>query len=361
MASAIDSRRPGSDLAALADASRFHDPIVLPEGDRGWLIDALRGMVLIRAAEERIGDMVSAGKVRCPCHLAIGQEAPPVALSRHLRATDRVFGAHRSHAHYLALGGSVRKLMAEVLGKETGASRGMGGSMHLRAPEFGLVGTVPIVGATIPIAVGAGLAAKMDGKGDVAVTYFGDGATEEGVFHESMNLAASQRLPVIFVCENNLFSSHLHITLRQPRTAVSRYAEAHDVPAYLVDGNDLVALEKASREAVALARSGGGPAFIEAVTYRWRGHVGPREDEDVGVSRKDDLGQWKRRDPVGRLATAMETAGLLSRGQLSAIEEEARAEVSAAWAQAERDPFPPSGALMDRVWGTASRSNKKSD
>lgn len=361
MASATDARLSTSDLHALADAGRFHEPLVLPAEDRGWLKDALRRMVLIRVAEERIGDMVAAGKVRCPCHLAIGQEAPPVALSRHLRPTDRVFGAHRSHAHYLALGGSVRKLMAEVLGKETGASRGMGGSMHLRSPEHGLVGTVPIVGATIPIAVGAGLAAKMDGTGDVAVTYFGDGATEEGVFHESMNLAASQRLPVIFVCENNLFSSHLHISLRQPRTAVRRYADAHDVPAHLVDGNDVVALERVSREAVEFARAGNGPSFIEAVTYRWRGHVGPREDEDVGVSRKDDLGQWKRRDPVGRLASAMVSAGLLGADELKAIESEARADVAAAWDQAERDPFPPSSALTDRVWSSAPRASKRSE
>ncbi|HWO88534.1 MAG TPA: thiamine pyrophosphate-dependent dehydrogenase E1 component subunit alpha [Gemmatimonadales bacterium] len=342
---------PRRELGDLAGADQRHEPLVLPDGDRAWLIEALRRMVLIRAVEERIGDEVAAGKVRCPCHLAIGQEAVPVGVARSLRPTDRVFGAHRSHAHYLAGGGSVRKLMAEILGKDTGASRGMGGSMHLTDPEHGLLGTVPIVGATIPIAVGAGLAAKLDGRGDIAVSYFGDGATEEGVFHESLNLAATMRLPVLFVCENNLFSSHLHISLRQPSDSVARYADAHRVPAALVDGNDVVAVARVAAQAIETMRAGGGPAFIEAVTYRWRGHVGPREDEDVGVRRKDDLNLWKGRDPVRRLFEALRSEGAVGSDALRAFEEEARAEAAAAWAQAELDPFPPPEALLDRVYG----------
>jgi pyruvate dehydrogenase E1 component alpha subunit len=194
--------------------------------------------------------------------------------------------------------------MAEVQGKQTGASRGMGGSMHLIDRERGLYGTVPIVGGTIPIAVGAALAAKKDGKGAVAVSFFGDGATEEGVFHESVNLAAVLGLPVLFLCENNLFSSHLHIDARQPSDSVARFAEANRVPWQLVDGNDIVGCTNAVAEAVEPMRSGGGPRFIEAVTYRWRGHVGPREDEDVGVRRGEDLPLWKKRDPIRRLADA---------------------------------------------------------
>ena len=286
-----------ADLGSLADIESCHDALVLG-ADRSWLLDALRSMVSIRAAEEKIGAMVAEGRVRCPCHLAIGQEAAAVGVATQLKSTDRVFGAHRSHAHYLALGGSLHGLMAEVQGKETGVSRGMGGSMHLIDIEHGLYGTVPIVGATIPIAVGAGLAAKMDGKGAVAVSFFGDGATEEGVFHESMNLAASLQAPVLFVCENNFFSSHLHIRLRQPRWSVCRYAEAHGVPWDRVDGNDVVEIARVTAEAVTAMRAGGGPRFLELVTYRWRGHVGPREDEDVGVQRKDDLVKWKQRDPV---------------------------------------------------------------
>jgi pyruvate dehydrogenase E1 component alpha subunit len=289
--------------------------------------------------------------VRCPCHLAIGQEAVPVGVSRELRATDRIFGAHRSHGHFLAAGGPLRRLFAEVLGRDNGASRGMGGSMHLADRERGLIGTVPIVAATIPIACGAALAAKMDGKGDVAVSYFGDGATEEGVFHESLNMAATMGLPVLFVCENNLFSSHLHISLRQPLDSVARFAEANAIPVYRIDGNDVVAVARAAAEALADIRAGAGPAFIEAVTYRWRGHVGPREDEDVGVQRKDDLAVWKRRDPIARLHRAMVEAGDVSADALEMIQAECRAEVAATWSQAEADPFPPHDALLSRVYG----------
>ncbi len=347
-----DVRRPTelTQLGDLADATQFHDALTLPPGDNGWLLDALRRMILIRAAEELIGDMVAEGKIRCPCHLAIGQEAPAVAVAREIRRGDRLFGAHRSHAHYLALGGSLRGLMAEVLGKATGASRGMGGSMHLLDLEHGLYGTVPIVGATIPIAVGAGLAAKMDGAGGMAVSYFGDGATEEGVFHESLNLAAILRLPVFFVCENNLFSSHLHIQLRQPADSVVRYAEAHRIPWERVDGNDVVATARAVETAVMAIRSGQGPRFLEAVTYRWRGHVGPREDDDVGVKRKEDLAKWKGRDPIRRLADALLDAGALSEAELEASWAQARGAVEKAWEGALEDPFPPAEDLLNCVY-----------
>ncbi len=343
-----------ADLGTLADSRQHHAPLELPKQNRSWLPGALRRMVLIRTAEDHIGQMVTAGKIRCPCHLAIGQEAVAVGVSKSLRPTDRIFGAHRSHSHYLALGGSLRALMAEVLGKDTGASRGMGGSMHLIDLEHGLRGTVPIVGSTIPIATGAALAAKMDGKGDIAVSYFGDGATEEGVFHESMNLAATLRLPVLFVCENNLFSSHLHISLRQPRDSVARYATAHDIPAVRVDGNDVVAVASAADEAIERMRREPGPFFIEAVTYRWRGHVGPRDDEDVGVRRKDDLVVWRKRDPVQRLYEALREAGDADSASLELIEREVLAEVAFAWAQAEQDPFPPPESLLSRVYGRPS-------
>ena len=345
-------------LGFLADPDRLHAPLDLPRGDRAWLHDPLRRMLLIRAAEEFIGEMVAEGRIRCPCHLAIGQEAAAVGVALQLRATDRIFGAHRSHAHYLALGGSLHGLMAEVQGKDTGASRGMGGSMHLIDRAHGLLGTVPIVGATIPIAVGAGLAALKDGRGDVAVCFFGDGATEEGGFHESMNLAAAMRIPVLFACENNFFSSHLHIGLRQPADGLSRYAEAHRVAWARVDGNDLVAVADAAAEAVSAMRSGGVPRFLELVTYRWRGHVGPREDEDVGVKRKDDLGRWKGRDPIRRLADALTAAGELDPRAWADTRRQVRAEVEAAWEQASRDSYPPAEALLDYVYTKSAGSGR---
>jgi pyruvate dehydrogenase E1 component alpha subunit len=346
--------KPEPSLGPLADPDCYHGALELPGEGSEWLTDALGGMMLIRAAEEKIGDMVGEGRVRCPCHLAIGQEAPAVGVARHVRPGDRLFGAHRSHAHYLALGGALRALMAEVQGKATGASGGMGGSMHLVDVQNGLFGTVPIVGATIPLAVGAGLAAKLDGRGAAAVSFFGDGATEEGVFHESMNLAAAHRLPVLFACENNLFSSHLHINLRQPSDSVARYAEAHRVPRAVVDGNDVVAMAAAVEEAMAGIRNGEGPRFIEAVTYRWRGHVGPREDEDVGVKRKKDLAEWKMRDPIRRLADALLDRGDLDEARLEGMWAAARTEVQAAWDAALDDPFPPAEDLLGHVYKRSS-------
>jgi pyruvate dehydrogenase E1 component alpha subunit len=354
----VDSliHRNAASLGTLADAEHYHDPIAIDSDDTEALLAGLQRMILIRVVEEKIGDMVGQGVVKCPCHLAIGQEAPAVGVASYVRKGDRVFGAHRSHSHFLALGGSPHGLLAEVQGKDTGVSRGMGGSMHLIDIPNGLYGTVPIVGATIPIAVGAGLAAKMDGNGDMAVSFFGDGATEEGVFHESMNLAAVMKIPVLFVCENNFFSSHLHIALRQPDGSVCRYAEAHRIPWARADGNDLAAIRAVTREAVEAIRAGEGPRFLELVTYRWRGHVGHREDEDVGVKRKDDLAAWKLRDPISRLAVALESIGAIKRQDLKRFWTEAHVIVDEAWASATHDGYPPAKALLSRVYsGTMSQ------
>jgi len=328
-------------LGALGDPANCHEPIDVGGASPEAVRAMLERMMLIRAAEERIGDAAGSGEVKCPCHLAIGQEAAAVGVAAHICDGDRVFGAHRSHGHFLALGASLESLFAEILGKDNGCSRGMGGSMHLRDVAYNFWGSVPIVAATIPIAVGAGLAAQMDGGNSIAVSFFGDGATEEGVFHESMNLAAVKKLPVVFVCENNLFSSHLHVSLRQPADSTCRYAEAHCLPWRRVDGNDVVAVASVMAEAAAHARMGEGPFYIEAVTYRWRGHVGPREDIDVGVQRKNDLSIWKKRDPIARLATTL---------NLELDWQMVRNQVESAWAQAKAAEPPSADTLLSRVF-----------
>ncbi len=343
-------------LGALADPGQCHAALDLTDTNPAQLISWLSKLIEIRCAEEKIGDEFGKGVIKCPCHLVIGQEAPAVAVAAHIRKGDRVFGAHRSHAHFLALGGTLHHLLAEVLGKDTGCSKGMGGSMHLLDRANNFFGSVPIVGATIPIATGAALAAKMDGAGGVAVSYLGDGATEEGVFHESLNFASVSKLPVIYVVENNLFSSHLHISLRQPFDSICRYAAAHGVAWQRVDGNDTVAMARAAGSAIAAARSGGGPQLIEAVTYRWRGHVGHREDNDVGVQRKEGHAEWKKRDPIGRLADALIAASHLTENQLQKIWAEYRTAVENTWAQAVADPYPPASALLDRVYSQESRT-----
>jgi acetoin:2,6-dichlorophenolindophenol oxidoreductase subunit alpha len=340
-----------SELGALADPAACSGPLDTGGADPAKLAGYLRDMLTIRLAEEAIGALVEEGVANTPCHLAIGQEAVAVGVSAATRRGDRVFGGHRSHAHLLALGGDLGGLFAEILGKAGGLSRGMGGSMHLHAPDVGFQGCVPLVGATIPIAVGAGLALKLDGGDGLAVSYFGDGAAEEGVFHESLNLAASQRLPVLFVCENNLYSSHLDILLRQPSDRIARFADAHRIRAATVDGNDVLAVAAAAQSLAGAAREGSGPGFLEAVTYRHRGHVGPKDDVDVGVRRTmDELSLWKRRDPIVRLAAGMKAAGLVDDDRLAALRDGLLARVAAARRHAEAAAYPAAEALLRPVF-----------
>jgi len=344
----------------LEDPNRYHEPLDVSGRDSSVLLQQLHLMLTIRRAEEIIGEMVTAGVVKCPAHLGIGQEAVAVGVSRWLRSTDRIFGAHRSHSHFLALGAPVTQLFAEILGRVTGASRGMGGSMHIYSREHGFQGSVPIVAASVPIATGAGLAAKMDGNGDVAVSYFGDGAMEEGAVHESLNLASTMQLPVIFVCENNFFASHMHIDIRQPANSIARFAKAHNIPSYVVDGNNVLTVNDAAQEAVCRGREGGGPSFIEAVTYRWRGHVGPREDLDVGVKRSDDIGLWKKRDPIARLVNGLLRSGSLSPQVYEEIQDRVETEIHEAWRMAKSAPFPDASSLLDWVYAPLSGSHSHS-
>lgn len=337
-------------LGDLARPERHQGPVDITGVAPAALTHYLRQMLLIRLAEERIGDMITAGKIVCPAHLGIGQEAVAVGISAHLRVTDRIFGAHRSHSHYFALGGGAHEIFAEVLGKVTGCSKGMGGSMHLHDGKRGLFGTVPIVAGTVPLAVGAALAARMDGKGDVAVAYFGDGAVEEGVIHESLNLASVFKLPVLFVIENNLFSSHLHVSLRQPSDRMARFGEANCMRSETIDGNDIIRVAQVAGSMIQQARDGQGPALLEAVTYRWRGHVGPREDVDVGVNRQVDLAAWKGCDPVKRLFKAMEAKGLINQSDYNRIVADIENEIEQAWRRAECDPYPHHEALLECVY-----------
>lgn len=342
--------RNSADLGILEDAEQFHGPVDIQGEDMEVLRDMLEEMILIRCAEDKIAEGVASRDIVCPCHLAVGQEAVAVGFARHVKQGDKVFGAHRSHAHFLSLGGDLHQLFAEVQGKETGCSKGMGGSMHLIDIKHQLFGTVPIVAATIPIATGAALASKLDRGSSVAVSFFGDGATEEGAFHESLNFASVMRLPIIYVCENNLFSSHLHISLRQPRNSIARYAEAHAISWDRLDGNDVVALYRSAARAFEAARNGRGPYLIEAVTYRWRGHVGHREDMDVGVKRKENLALWKKRDPIRRLADALVMRFAVTGDQVDDIWRQARARVDALWSTVQSDPMPDPQALLDRVY-----------
>ena len=322
-----------------------------PETLRSMYVAMLR----IREAEERLAEMVSSGEVHCPVHLYIGQEAVAVGVCASLRDDDYIFGNHRSHGHYLAKGGDLKQMVAEILGKESGCSRGRGGSMHLVAPEIGLMGTSAMVGSGIALAVGSAMAFVMKGTEKVAVTFFGDGATEEGVFYESLNLAAVRRFPVIFVCENNLYSSHMHIRDRRPADNITEIVRANCIPAIRVDGNNVLEVYRAAVGAVRDARQGKGPSFIECRTYRWRGHVGPNYDLERGLRSKEELETWVARCPIKSFEGELMSKGLLTENEANTLRAEVVEEVVEAIAWARSSPMPNENELTSYVFKSGQK------
>ena len=340
-------------LEALADPTKFHNSISIDNLDIEVLKQMLKSMLIIRKTEQQLALGRKNGLIGGPVHLGAGQEAIAVGISQSLQDTDRVFGSHRSHSHLLALNPDFYRLFAEVLGKATGFSKGMGGSMHLYDQPSGFYGSVPIVAGTVSLAVGAAMAAKLQGTNDIGVAYIGDGAVEEGVVHESFNLAKIQEAPMLFVIENNLFASHMHISLRQPSDMISRFAVANEIPYKLVDGNDVVAVFNAAKEQIADMRAGKGPRLLELVTYRWYGHVDWRDDVDVGVDRSlDDIENWKARDPIVRLSRAMIKEGIWSEAEELTINEQLDIDIAQAWEQAMGDPYPESDSTLKYVYSS---------
>jgi len=322
-----------------------------PEDATAWLLERWSMMLLIRRAEEAIATMVETGEALCPCHLSIGQEAVAAGVCAALTNSDTIWGGHRSHGHYLAKGGSLEMLFAEVLGRISGCSGGRGRSMHLASREMGILGTVPIVAGTVPLAAGAAFAARMRGGTDIAVAFFGDGAFEEGHVHESLNLAALYRLPVVFVCENNLYSSHLHWSERRVADRLDRAGEVHGVPGRRVDGNDAEAVYSAAAEGVARARRGEGPTLLECRTFRWRGHVGAGWDADVGVERRGELAEWLKLDPIARTAGRLIALGV---HDLEGREHAIMTRVGAALERARADELPGPDRVLQHVWAEAA-------
>ena len=306
-------------------------------------------MTRIRRAEEAIVARYPEQEIRCPTHLSIGQEAVAVGVCQALREQDVVLSGHRCHAHYLAKGGSLRRMFAELYGKATGCCGGKGGSMHLASPETGMLGASAIVAGTVPIAVGAALAAALRGSDDVSVAFFGDAGIEQGVTHESLAFAALRRLPVVFVCENNLYATLTPLSKRQVSADVWPRAVAHGLPGVSVDGNDVLAVYEAAAHAVARARAGDGPTFIEAKTYRWREHVGPNFDVELGYRTQAELDAWMARDPLLRHARILETSGVLTAAERLALDREVEAEVADAVRFAKASPFPEPAALYADV------------
>jgi pyruvate dehydrogenase E1 component alpha subunit len=263
----------------------------------------LRKMLRIRMVEEAIAELYAEQEMRCPVHLSIGQEAVAVGVCAALHADDWVFSGHRNHAHYLARGGSLERMLAELYGKATGCTGGLGGSMHLTDLEAGFVGATPIVGSVVPIAVGAALTAKYQGQGRISVVFFGDAALEAGLVHEALNLAVVHRLPVLFCCENNLYSVYSPMSVRQPpHRTITELAAGHGIRTTAGDGNDVEDVHRIADEACVNIRDGEGPVFIELSTYRWREHCGPNFDNDLAYRSDAEFQEWLAGDPIEVMA-----------------------------------------------------------
>ena len=309
-----------------------------------------KSLYRIRRVEEEIARAYPTDKIKSPVHLSIGQEAVSVGVCEALRPKDVVFGTYRGHAMYLAKGGNMNAMVAELYGKSTGCTKGKGGSMHLIDPDCGVMGTSAVVGTTIANAAGYAYALKCRRSVSIVVSFFGDGATEEGVFAETLNFAVLKRLPILFVCENNGYAIHTPQVRRQGRPDIRARAEAYGMPAERLDGNDVEGLFWGAKEAAAALRAGGGPWFFVVMTYRWQEHVGPGRDFQLGYRSEAESEAWVAADPVRRLAEKLPASDRVE------IESEVEAEIEAAFALAESSPFPEQDELLTDVFKELSHA-----
>jgi len=301
------------------------------------LKEALRKMFLIRKFEEGAEDSYMRGLIHGTMHLSIGQEASAVGACMALSDDDKITSTHRGHGHCVAKGAEVAKMFAEFFGKETGYCRGRGGSMHIADVAKGNLGANGIVGGGLPIAVGAALSAKRLGTGTVTVCFFGDGANNEGAFHEALNMAAIWKLPVVFVCENNKYGMSMSTERSTAVASIADRASAYSMPGLSVDGNDFSAVAEAVEAAVARARSGDGPSLVESVTYRWRGHS---KSDRNRYRTKEEIEEWMDKDPIPRLAAMLIDHKIASEADVAAIEESAEREIAEAISFAKSGPDP---------------------
>ena len=312
--------------------------------DAGRLERLYRGLRRIRRVEEEVARLYPSDKIKSPVHLSIGQEAIAVGVCDPLRADDVVAPTYRGHAAYLAKGGDLNGMMAELYGKVGGCARGKGGSMHLIGMERFILGASAVVGTTIPLALGFALALKREGKGRIAVAFFGDGATEEGVFYESLNFAALHRLPLLFVCENNFFAIHTPLEKRWATDRLCERVATYDIPTTKISDGDVLKIHAWTTESAAALRAGAGPRFLECHAWRWREHVGPGEDYDAGYRARADLAAWQRNDPVERIGARIAASAR------AAIDAAIEREIADAVAFAEASPFPDAEELTAHVF-----------
>lgn len=304
-----------------------------------------RDMLRNRRIEEEIARRYADQEMRCPVHLSIGQEAISAGVCLALERSDQVVSTHRAHAHYLSKGGDLGRMLAEFHGKATGCCGGRGGSMHIFDNDVGMLLSLPIVGSGIPIAVGAALAMRQTGSDGVAVAFVGDAAVEEGVFHEAANFAALRKLPIIFVCENNLFSVYTRLDDRQPDLPLQRLGTAHGMHTQTADGNDATLVYRITRDAIDRARRGEGPSFLVFDTYRWLEHCGPNYDNDIGYRTPEEFETWRQRDPIGILREQMKQLGHWDEATADSMLAAIDSEIDDAFRFALDSPLPQPGEI----------------
>jgi len=303
-----------------------------------------RSLYRIRRVEEEIVKIYPSDKIKSPIHLSIGQEAISVGICEALKPSDVVFGTYRSHAMYLAKGGDLNMMIAELYGKTTGCAKGKGGSMHLIDKKNGVMGTSAVVGTTIPIAVGYAYSLKYKHSDSIAVSFFGDGAVDEGVFHESMNFAALKKIPILFVCENNSYAIHSHHLKRHHSDNIFKRVRTYGMPAERIEDSDIFKIYEFAQKHIKKIRKGNGPVFLECLTSRWKEHVGPCDDFHLGYRSEEEVLSWKRKDELKRLRDNLDTSFV------KGIEAEVEKKIKRAFVFAEKSRFPETKELQKDVF-----------
>jgi len=325
------------------------------------LFACYRQLLRIRLVEEAIAQHYPDQQMRCPVHLSIGQEAVAVGVCEQLTKQDLVYGNHRSHSHYLAKGGDLKSFIAELHGRSTGCAGGRGGSMHLIDLEAGFAGSVPIVASSIPIAVGAAFAAQYQQQNHLVATFFGEAATEEGVFHESLNFAKLKNLPVLFVCENNLYSVYSPPEVRRsPEIKLTELAQAHGLKTWQVDGNDVLKVAEATKQSVDFIKSGNGPVFLQCDTYRWREHCGPNYDNDLGYRTEAEFEFWRDHCPLKIMEDYLLQHTDYSEADEERLTSELLNEINQAFEFALESPFPEAETAFDHLFAPSQSERERS-
>lgn len=323
------------------------------EYSREFLRDLYLSMLRIRLFEELVANLVLRGEIQTPCHLYTGQEAIACGICAALSPDDYVSGNHRSHGHFLAKGGSMSELMCEIFCREGGCSRGRGGSMHLIDVSKGFIGSAPIVAGTISLSVGAALASSIRKNKRIAVAFFGDGAVGEGAIYEAMNFASLKKLPVIFACENNFYATHMPIGRCRVNNEIYKIAVPFDIPSYRIDGNDVLEVYQHSRQAAEDCKCGNGPVFLEFLTYRQHGHVGP-DDNILGmhtdIRSKEEIAAWLEKDPIANFERYLVKNNIMSNQELTTLKVEVQGDVEKAYRDAVESPMPEGKGVLDYVF-----------